>query len=679
MLQRLSNRLVGELRTLLRRGALFVLTGFTAIFLAVSPLATPTASAAILDSFSLGGNSCAIETVGWVICPTMRTIARMADKGFTYINKNSLSLNYQLFGNTGKTFQAWEVMRNIANLLFVAIFLYIIYGYLIGRTGGTYSFKRLLPRMIIIAILVNSSYYIGAIFIDIANILGDSLWDILKNIYGNGSPVLPLGGSANPLMDGNLTKMTAAALGNTMMVWVLLPPIAAVTITIAVICAAAVILIIMRETIIATLILASPVLIVLQLMPNMERVSSQAMRIFLQLLMLYPIIALLLGTGQIVSLAAGSWNGPAALYGGGTGNILPDLVAAAAAVVPILGIWFIFKHMSSIMSAAGTRLSANIAGRRGSKNEEKARVTGNATAGATGNKNTGGLLGSLSRRPSYSRSRRHSSLGGSTMPNRPRDSNNLDKPGDGGMGGDGGTGGAGGVGGIGGDGGMADIRPQVTGNAMSPMLSSDDLSAQLEGQQAARTESETKDGGVDTGELAKALSSSDLQTHEKESEKQVTAKDLFSSLNKDHGHNSKDKERKFGAGPEPAGGSGGSSSGQPSAPIASYNAPQMAQSNSIVSGTSAPQQSAQIVAIPVQVDASTLLGQNHPPDNVSQPPISGTEEKAKARAQKYLFDAENDLNKDRDAQDILGHDKQDRPTEQPHISVKHDSEKEDES
>ncbi|USN97117.1 MAG: hypothetical protein H6797_05890 [Candidatus Nomurabacteria bacterium] len=688
MMQRLSNQLFGGSRTLLRRGALFMFAGVMALVVTVSPLATRPASAL---SFSLTGNSCAIETVGWVVCPTMRSIARLADYGFSYINQSSLAINYKIFDNSSKTFKAWEIMRNIANGMFVVVFLYIIYGYLIGRTGGNYTIKRLLPRLVITAIVVNTSYFLGVILVDISNIIGDSIWSILKNIYGNGSPVMPIGGSANPLSDGNLTKMAAAAMGNTGMVWVLMPLIAAVTITVAIISAAMVILVIMREALVAALIFASPLLIVLYILPNVERFSGQAIRLFLQLLLLYPIIALLLGTGQIVSLAAGSWSNTSAFYGGGTMSIVPDLVAAAAAVVPLLAVWFVFKNMSSIMNAAGTRLTASISGRRGGgKDDEKARVTGNATAGAANNKNTGGLLGPMNRRQAYSRNRRHSSLGNSSLPGVIRSSGGEGGAGGlggvGGEGGAGGLGGGGGAGGLGGDGGITDVRPEVASgaalqNTLNNVINPGDTTAKLEGQQEARVEADVKSGGVDAGEIAKSLSTSELQTQEKEKKKQVTAKDIFNSLNKDRGHSSKDKDRKFGAGPAPAGGGGGeaSSVGQPSAPVASYQAPQIAQgSNNVVSGSSAPQQPVQVIAVPVQVDASTLLGQNHPPDNVSQPPISGTEEKAKARAQKYLFDTEKDLSEARNADDILKH-ANGILTEQPHTSsAPENGDKEDE-
>lgn len=650
-MQRWSDSLTEPLRTFMRRGALLVLAGVISVVVAISPFVAKPAAAA--DFFSIGGgNSCAIETVGWVICPTMRSIARLADKGFTYINQSSLSIDYTLFGNSGKTFKAWEVMRNIANGLFVIVFLYFIYGYLAGRSNSTYSFKRLLPRLLIAAIAVNLSYYIAVIFVDVTNIIGDSIWNIMKSIYGSGSPVMPLGTTANPTNADNLTKLTAAAMGNAAMVWVLMPPIAAITISIAVISAAAVILIIMREAVIATLVLAAPVLIVLYLLPNMERFSAQAMRLFLQLLMLYPIIAILLGTGQIVSLATGGWNGPTAVYGGGTGSILPDIVAAAGAVVPLLGVWFLFKNLSAVMSTAGSRLSATVRGK--GDDDKDARVTGKATAGAANAKNATGLGRIMGRRQAFSRNRRRSSLGGSSLGGE-AERNPAARAGAGA--------------GLGNKPNGASDQNALDAIDRANNVSSEDTAKKLEDLQNARIDGQADDVNIDSAVAAAEAIAGNQKDDDKE--KHVTAKDLFNDLNKSH--ESKDKERKLSAGPAPAGsGNGQASAGtaQPTAPTVSYRAPSMAQSNNIVSGSApAASQPARIIAVPVQVDSSALLGQQNqhrPPENVTQPPISGTEEKAKARAQKYLFDTENDLEQARNREDILGH--RSSPTEQPHTT-----------
>lgn len=680
MLQRWSDRLHGVLSTLFRRGALFLLAIAASLSLTMTPVLTPPANAVGLsDLLSLGGSltnglsSCAIETVGWVICPTMRSIAKLADYGFSYINQNFLKIEYSLAANDSGTYKAWELMRNVANALFVVAFMVLIYSQLTGRGGG-YNIKRLVPKLLFSAIAVNISYFACVFLIDITNIVGDSILAILVEVASRvGNSIMPVGQAAQGFQDGTLTVITSSILAKTGVAWVLLAPVAAVVITVATICAAGVVLLIMRKTVIAMLILASPILFVAYLLPNLERFFFQGVRLFGQLLLLYPIIALLLGAGQIVSatiVTVGSNDANYRVSGdnyfprnGGSGSAITDLTAAAAAVVPLLAVWFVFKNMSSIMSTAGSRLQATMTGRRGGKDEEKAKVTGNATAGAakSATAGLGGVFGN--RRQAYSRNRRRSSLGGSSL--------------------------------LGEDGippgsaaraGQAAKQPAAPSAAdaldQSIQGKSEDTKKQLEGLQDAQLSGDAEGLNIENA-MADALSEN---SKKQEENKKVTAKDIFNNLNNQKGHDSKDKDRKFSSGPAPAGSSGGGGGGsqgggsnQPSAPTTSYQAPQMAQSSNIISGSAAGQAPTKIVAVPVQVDASSLLGQqknqHHPPDNISQPPISGTEEKAKARAQKYLFDSQRDIDEAREKLEVLG--RKELQNEAPHVDTNSDDKKEE--
>lgn len=663
MLQRWSKHMAKTLRANLRRGALFVLGGFAAIILAVSPAMTRDANAQIADFLSLGGSftnglsSCAIETVGWVICPTMRSIAKLADYGFTYMNENFLRIDYALAANDSGTYKAWEMMRTIANAAFVVAFMILVYSQISGRGSGGYSIKRLIPRLIIAAIAVNISYFLCVLFIDISNILGDSILFILNDQIANrvGTSVMPIGGNGGAFQDGTLTIITSSVLQKTGVAWVLLAPVAAVTISIATICAAMLILLIMRKTLVAMLILVSPLLFVAYLLPNLERLFSAGIRLFIQMLMLYPIIALLLGAGQIVSATIVRVGSNDANYrvandfyfsmNGGSGSAITDTTAAAAAVVPLLGVWFLFKNMSSIMSMAGSRLSAAVRSRRG-EDDKEARVTGKATAGA---RNMKQMFGSdmPNRRQAFSRSRRRRSLGGSSL--------------------------------FGEEGEAISQRiPRGVGPSMQGVLSAAEIERQRQSEEEAAKRREELEAARLRGD-AEGLNLESLEAEamamakqegeqkavvEKKEDKQVTAKDIFNQMNRQQGHDSKDKERKFSAGAPPAGSGGGSGGGggsdggssQPSAPAINYKAPQIAQNANIITG-SAPAQPTKIVAVPVQVDASSLLGKNpsaSAPENMLQPPANEMQEKAKARAQKYLFDAERDLEEARNHDDILG-------------------------
>lgn len=682
MLQRGSRLTTKFLRSFLRRGALILLGALIAVTVSVSPLMSRTANAQfdVSSLLSLGGSitnglsSCAIETVGWVICPTMRSIAKLADYGFTYINQNFMRLDYALAANDSGTYTAWEVMRNIANAAFVIALLSLVYSQLTGRGTGGYSIKRLIPRLIIAAIAVNVSYFICVLMIDISNIMGDSIIEILVGLASRvGTSVMPLGEQGAAFQDGTLTTITASVLSKTGIAWVLLAPVAAVIISIATLCAAALVVLIMRKTVIAMLILASPLLFVAYLLPNTERFFTGGSRLFVQLLMLYPIFALLLGTGQIVSATIVSVGSNDANYrvsgdsyfarNGGSGSAITDLTAAGAAVLPLLGAWFMFKNMSSIMTTAGSRLSASIRGRRGTGDDKEARVTGKATVGAQ-NLKTGGLAaGAGPRRQAFSRNRRRRSLGGSSLLGGP--------PPQPGLTGQPGQPGAAPEAGLPGEPGAAAEAAQ----AGEPGLPG------LPGQPGQPTDAnnlqknEDDVANVDVKQITEALKNTELNTANKEKQKQITAKDIFNNLNKDRGHAGADKDRKFSAGPGAAGvavagGGGGASAGgaPPVVPATSYNAPQMAQNANIVSGTSAGTP-VQVVAVPVQVDASSLLGPSVAPHQgaISAPGMSSTSEKAKERANKYLFDADKDMQEARDKDDVLGRDK-DALTEQPHTN-----------
>lgn len=675
-MQRWSNHLAETLRTLMRRGGLLVLGALIAVMVTLSPVMSRSANAQLTDLMSLGGSftnglsSCAIETVGWVICPTMRSIAKLADYGFTYVNQSFLKIDYVIAANDSGTYKAWELMRTIANALFVVAFMVIIYSQITGRNSGGYNIKRILPRLIFAAIAVNISWYICVIIIDIINVLGDSILAIFREVAGRvGKTIMPIETAPAAFQDGPLTVITSSVLSKTGTAWVLLAPVAAVIISIATISAAALVLLIMRKTVIAMLILASPILFVAYLLPNLEKYFFQGTRLFFQLLLLYPIIALLLGAGQIVSSTIVSVGSNDANYrvsgdsyfsrSGGSGSAITDLTACAAAVLPLLGVWFIFKNMSSIMSTAGARLSASVRSRRGD-GSEKAQVTGKATLGAANAKTPTGIGNGIpNRRQAFSRKRRSASLGGSAL------TGDGDSPSS--------------------RAGLANRKTageEAARNALgddNPSLSENAEKRLEETQGAGAMTIDASDPKGMKETLATAVLGAKGRGEDKK-EKGITAKDIFNNMNQSH--KSKDSDRKFGAGPGPAGGGGGgggtAGSAQPTAPSASYRAPEIAQTgnSNIVSGSAAGQAPVQIVAVPVQVDVSSLLGQNHSPSvstpaGMGQPPVTGTGEKAKARAQKYLFDAEKDLEEDRNKQDILGHKDNEAPTEQPHVTAGH--------
>ena len=76
-------------------------------------------------------NTCAVESVGWAICPLMNFIAGLNDRAFSVLSGNFLETESELLDND-QTKAAWENFRNIANGLFVIAFMAIIYAQMVG-------------------------------------------------------------------------------------------------------------------------------------------------------------------------------------------------------------------------------------------------------------------------------------------------------------------------------------------------------------------------------------------------------------------------------------------------------------------------------------------------------------------------------------------------------------------
>lgn len=79
-------------------------------------------------------------------------------------------------------YTAWKFLLGFTNLAFIAAFMLIIYSYITGWGLSTYNLKMMTPRLIITIFLVNTSFWICAITIDVSNILGKNIQSLMHEI-----------------------------------------------------------------------------------------------------------------------------------------------------------------------------------------------------------------------------------------------------------------------------------------------------------------------------------------------------------------------------------------------------------------------------------------------------------------------------------------------------------------
>ena len=624
---------------------------------------------------SYGGNvsTCAIDTVGWVICPTMRSIAKLADYGFAFINTNFLRLEYNIAGAGSGIFKSWQLMQTIANVLFVLALMVIAYAQITGK-GGTYSIKRLLPRLIIAAIAVNLSYFICTIAIEITGIFGDGILNLLKGITQQiGPAAMSLDSARQGFNDSRITDITTAVLNKNGTVWILLAPVAAVAVAVAITCAVGLVILIMRKVVVSMLVLVAPIAFVLYLLPNTEQFFHQWRRLFVQLLLLYPVVAFLLGTGQIISatimnVGTGDKNSYRVAddsyfpRNGGSGSTMTDLAAAGAAVLPLLGTWFMMKSITSLASTAGSRIAGNIGNRRQNQ-DEKINAKMKAKEAQQGTK---AGLPSYDRGPAFRRRRKageglgalSSSAGGKRT-------------------GASGKAGVGDSGGLGGDKPIPSMFDRMTGN----INGAGDVSAK-----DAQADADKKLEEINSAKIADAQAAlaGDASLTAAEKEKGKSAKDIFNNMNESHHMKDKDKENgpaQAGAGAPPGQQQGGGTPGQ-AGPTTEYRAPNIMQNQGVKTSGPATGGVQQVIAVPVQVDAASFINKKPTPgaggvpagagavDGTVLPPTSEIQKKANERAQRYIFDSTKDSDGDkhksaedeqkRMIRDALGHKKREK-------------------
>ncbi len=261
-----------------------------------------------------GTSSCNVDGgLGWIICPVTNTLATGMDWVFKTLS-SFLAVRPAETGQDTVLFRAWSYMRSFANIAFVIAFLIIIYSQLTNLGINNYSMKKLLPRLIVAAILVNLSYYISSVAIDISNILGYSLQDVFIQIRnslvgtsGNSWDLISwksmsgfiLSSGTAGVAGGVALFTTLSTYGVTGSLFLLLPAlvVALTAVLVALVVMAA------RQAIITLLVIIAPLAFVAYLLPNTEKWFDKWRSTFMTLLILFPAFSMIFGGSQLAATA----------------------------------------------------------------------------------------------------------------------------------------------------------------------------------------------------------------------------------------------------------------------------------------------------------------------------------------------------------------------------------------
>ncbi|MBB1579361.1 oligosaccharide repeat unit polymerase, partial [Candidatus Saccharibacteria bacterium] len=247
--------------------------------------------------------NCKIDYIGWFICPIVNTLASMSEGARAQLI-NMLTVDAKsILGDTsdGSVYSYWSMIRDYANILFVVFFLFVIYSQITGYGLDNYGIKRMLPKLIIGVIVVNASFYICGLLVDLSNVVGSSAFNFVSTAAVGDIPA----GDWSNSDSGWINKIAGLALVLTVGYFALAAVIS-MLLFVVITAVTTIFLLGVREAIIIMCIVLSPLAFVAMIMPNTEGLYKKWWSAFKAALMVYPMVGLVYGASNLAARILGS-------------------------------------------------------------------------------------------------------------------------------------------------------------------------------------------------------------------------------------------------------------------------------------------------------------------------------------------------------------------------------------
>ena len=287
--------------------------------------------------------------LGWIGCTAVQAMAEGSNGLMSWV-EGSLRLEPELFSadaTSSATYGIWGFFRDMGNLLLGAVLLVVILSQVTGYGIDNYGVKKMLPRIVVIGILLNISFYLCQLVVDVSNIIGSSLGAELDSIArtvaertGNHST-----GLAETWVVGILYLLGAGAgtvavtgLGAATMLFSVTGAISAWPFVVAAVMVAVIVLITVltffftvaaRKVLAMLVVVVSPVALLCYIFPNTEKIAKRWVDIFKAVVVVYPICAALQGLSSMIQVLTFQ-------NGATTVGVMGLLVYAVAPMIPLL-------------------------------------------------------------------------------------------------------------------------------------------------------------------------------------------------------------------------------------------------------------------------------------------------------------------------------------------------------
>ncbi len=301
---------------------------------------------------SNGDTSCkkSLGALGWLVCPTTGKISEAVDWLYEKI-EDILVINPIEVKDGSPIYEIWKYCRGITNIVFIIFLLVVIYSQLTGMGISNYGLKKVLPKLIVVAVLVNLSFLICSLAVDVSNIIGNGLRGVFTSVQE--SALTANGFTAGTKM--SMSQMYSALAGGTALaigggviafelgaIWMLIPTVLGAIVAVA----SGLITIALRQAVVALLIMISPLAFVAYMLPNTEDLFKKWKKLFVRMLTFYPLFSLLFGASSLAGFAliASAKSGFGVLLG------------IAVQIFPLFFSWKLMQMSGTFLGDINTRM-----------------------------------------------------------------------------------------------------------------------------------------------------------------------------------------------------------------------------------------------------------------------------------------------------------------------------------
>ena len=269
--------------------------------------------------------------LSWMLCPAIADGASTTSGLLGYITKLTTvhtSIIEQFSNQDSSIYKAWSAFRNIANIGFVIMLLVVVFSQVTNIGISNYNIKKILPKLIITAILVNFSYLIMGVLIDLSQIAGNGIGSLIRSVAaGSMNADASTTASATISAIASMVISAAGAVGTGAVLVsgpALILPVVMFIATALISVFFGFIMLTIRQAAIIMVVVLAPLMMVLYALPNTSAITKKYLSIVKSLLMLYPMFIFATSAGALASsIIIGASTDLLMMIVGGLLNVLP--------------------------------------------------------------------------------------------------------------------------------------------------------------------------------------------------------------------------------------------------------------------------------------------------------------------------------------------------------------------